>query len=60
MSYRRSDRLRSRADRPPAHCGPHDAEIVDALHGAGLVHWANRLMLLLGEPEIPTRKKDLP
>lgn len=34
-----------------------DPEIVDVLSGASFFHWANRLMLSLGEPEIPARKK---
>lgn len=32
-----------------------DAEIVDVINGAAFFHWANRLMLSLGEPEIPAR-----
>ncbi|MFC0675365.1 alkylhydroperoxidase domain protein [Brachybacterium hainanense] len=38
--------------------GLSDAEIVDVLHGAAFFHWANRLMLSLGEPEVPARRKD--
>jgi alkylhydroperoxidase domain protein/CMD domain protein len=34
-----------------------DPEIVDVLSGASFFHWANRLMLSLGEPEIPARRK---
>jgi alkylhydroperoxidase domain protein/CMD domain protein len=37
--------------------GLSDPEIVDVLSGASFFHWANRLMLSLGEPEIPARKK---
>ncbi len=33
-----------------------DLEIVDILGGAAFFNWANRLMLSLGEPEVPTRK----
>ena len=35
--------------------GLSDAEIVDVINGAAFFHWANRLMLSLGEPEIPAR-----
>ena len=35
-----------------------DAEIVDVINGAAFFNWANRLMLSLGEPEIPARKAD--
>lgn len=35
-----------------------DPEVVDVLSGAAFFHWANRLMLSLGEPEIPARRKD--
>ena len=38
--------------------GLSDPEIVDVINGAAFFNWANRLMLSLGEPEIPTRKKD--
>ena len=41
------DRLRA--------AGLSDAEIVDVINGAAFFHWANRLMLSLGEPEIPAR-----
>ena len=34
--------------------GLDDAEIVDVINGAAFFNWANRLMLSLGEPEIPT------
>lgn len=33
-----------------------DLEIIDILGGAAFFNWANRLMLSLGEPEVPTRK----
>ncbi|MBF9337055.1 alkylhydroperoxidase domain protein [Microbacterium lacticum] len=33
-----------------------DAEIVDAIGGAAFFNWANRLMLSLGEPEVPARR----
>ncbi|GAA5152064.1 alkylhydroperoxidase domain protein [Microbacterium pseudoresistens] len=32
-----------------------DAEILDIISSAAFFHWANRLMLSLGEPEAPTR-----
>lgn len=32
-----------------------DDDIVDVLGAASFFHWANRLMLSLGEPEVPTR-----
>ena len=35
-----------------------DADIVDVINGAAFFHWANRLMLSLGEPEAPTRTKE--
>ncbi|MGO2046405.1 MAG: alkylhydroperoxidase domain protein [Brachybacterium tyrofermentans] len=35
--------------------GLSDPEIVDVINGAAFFNWANRLMLSLGEPEIPTR-----
>lgn len=44
------DRLRA--------AGLSDAEIVDVINGAAFFNWANRLMLSLGEPEIPGRKAD--
>ncbi|MEE6287914.1 alkylhydroperoxidase domain protein [Georgenia sp. MJ173] len=31
-----------------------DPEIVDVINGAAFFNWANRLMLSLGEPEVPT------
>lgn len=34
-----------------------DAEIVDVINGAAFFNWANRLMLSLGEPEVPARRK---
>ncbi|MBL3699103.1 alkylhydroperoxidase domain protein [Leucobacter luti] len=33
-----------------------DAEIVDVISGAAFFNWANRLMLSLGEPEVPARR----
>ncbi len=33
-----------------------DAEIVDVIGGAAFFNWANRLMLSLGEPEVPSRR----
>ncbi|MFT4051387.1 MAG: alkylhydroperoxidase domain protein [Microbacterium sp.] len=35
-----------------------DAEIVDVIGGAAFFNWANRLMLSLGEPEVPARRGD--
>lgn len=43
------DRLRA--------AGLDDAEIVDVIGGAAFFNWANRLMLSLGEPEVPTRQR---
>jgi alkylhydroperoxidase domain protein/CMD domain protein len=37
--------------------GLEDEAIVDVISGAAFFHWANRLMLSLGEPEIPARRK---
>ena len=34
-----------------------DAEIVDVINGAAFFNWANRLMLSLGEPEVPARRR---
>lgn len=34
-----------------------DAEIIDVISGAAFFNWANRLMLSLGEPEVPTRQR---
>ncbi|MCT9819152.1 alkylhydroperoxidase domain protein [Microbacterium sp. W1N] len=34
-----------------------DAEIVDVVNGAAFFNWANRLMLSLGEPEVPSRQR---
>jgi alkylhydroperoxidase domain protein len=34
-----------------------DDEIVDVIGGAAFFNWANRLMLSLGEPEVPSRKR---
>ncbi|MEV8240319.1 alkylhydroperoxidase domain protein [Microbacterium testaceum] len=36
--------------------GLDDAAIVDAVNGAAFFSWANRLMLSLGEPEVPARR----
>lgn len=36
--------------------GLEDAEIIDVIGGAAFFNWANRLMLSLGEPEIPARR----
>ncbi|MGI6877976.1 alkylhydroperoxidase domain protein [Microbacterium sp. gxy059] len=36
--------------------GYDDAEIVDVISGAAFFNWANRLMLSLGEPEVPARR----
>ncbi|MDA3644150.1 alkylhydroperoxidase domain protein [Saccharopolyspora indica] len=35
--------------------GLDDAEIVDVINSAAFFNWANRLMLSLGEPEVPRR-----
>ncbi|WOF22494.1 alkylhydroperoxidase domain protein [Microbacterium betulae] len=43
------DRLRA--------AGFDDAEIVDVINGAAFFNWANRLMLSLGEPEVPARRR---
>lgn len=37
--------------------GLDDAAIVDVIGGAAFFNWANRLMLSLGEPEVPTRQQ---
>ncbi|WP_432541415.1 alkylhydroperoxidase domain protein [Kineococcus sp. SYSU DK002] len=37
--------------------GLDDAEIVDVVNGAAFFNWANRLMLSLGEPEVPTSRR---
>jgi len=37
-----------------------DAEIVDVIGGAAFFNWANRLMLSLGEPEVPARRRETP
>lgn len=34
-----------------------DAEIIDVINSAAFFNWANRLMLSLGEPEVPARRK---
>lgn len=35
--------------------GLDDAEVLDVVNGAAFFNWANRLMLSLGEPELPAR-----
>ncbi|GAA4775874.1 alkylhydroperoxidase domain protein [Microbacterium gilvum] len=37
--------------------GLEDEEIVDVVNGAAFFNWANRLMLSLGEPEVPARRR---
>lgn len=37
--------------------GLEDEEIVDVINGAAFFNWANRLMLSLGEPEVPARRR---
>jgi alkylhydroperoxidase domain protein len=37
--------------------GLDDAEIVDVVNGAAFFNWANRLMLSLGEPEVPSSRR---
>ncbi len=37
--------------------GFHDAEIIDVINSAAFFNWANRLMLSLGEPEVPARRR---
>lgn len=37
--------------------GYDDAEIIDVINGAAFFNWANRLMLSLGEPEVPARRR---
>jgi uncharacterized peroxidase-related enzyme len=34
-----------------------DAAIVDVINSAAFFNWANRLMLSLGEPEVPARRR---
>ncbi len=34
-----------------------DDEILDVVNGAAFFNWANRLMLSLGEPEVPARRR---
>lgn len=36
--------------------GLDDADILDVIGGAAFFNWANRLMLSLGEPEVPARR----
>lgn len=35
--------------------GLSDHAVVDAVNSTAFFHWANRLMLTLGEPEVPKR-----
>ncbi len=37
--------------------GLDDADILDVIGGAAFFNWANRLMLSLGEPEVPSRQQ---
>lgn len=37
--------------------GLDDAEIIDVVNGAAFFNWANRLMLSLGEPEVPAGRR---
>ncbi|MBM7388026.1 alkylhydroperoxidase domain protein [Clavibacter michiganensis] len=37
--------------------GLHDAAVVDVINGAAFFNWANRLMLSLGEPEVPASRR---
>lgn len=37
--------------------GLDDDEILDVIGGAAFFNWANRLMLSLGEPEVPARRR---
>lgn len=37
--------------------GYEDIEIIDVINGAAFFNWANRLMLSLGEPQVPARRK---
>ncbi|RIJ53636.1 alkylhydroperoxidase domain protein, partial [Clavibacter phaseoli] len=34
-----------------------DAAVVDVINGAAFFNWANRLMLSLGEPEVPASRR---
>ncbi|TDP90785.1 CMD domain protein/alkylhydroperoxidase domain protein [Leucobacter luti] len=36
--------------------GLDDGEVVDVINGAAFFNWANRLMLSLGEPQVPARR----
>lgn len=51
LSFGEGDIARLRA------AGLDDAEIVDVIGGAAFFNWANRLMLSLGEPEVPARRR---
>lgn len=50
LAFGESDIARLRA------AGLDDVEIVDVIGGAAFFNWANRLMLSLGEPEVPARR----
>lgn len=50
LAFGAADIVRLRA------AGLDDAEIVDVIGGAAFFNWANRLMLSLGEPEVPSRR----
>ena len=58
IGYRhtRSGRLSPRTIAALRDAGFDDAAILDVLGGAAFFHWANRLMLSLGEPEVPARR----
>lgn len=51
LAFDEADIVRLRA------AGLDDADIVDVIGGAAFFNWANRLMLSLGEPEVPTRQQ---
>lgn len=51
LAFGETDIVRLRA------AGLDDADIVDVIGGAAFFNWANRLMLSLGEPEVPTRQQ---
>ncbi|WP_292835044.1 alkylhydroperoxidase domain protein [Microbacterium sp.] len=37
--------------------GLDESQIIDVINGAAFFNWANRLMLSLGEPEVPSRRR---
>ena len=37
------------------HAGLDDLAVIDVLNAAAFFNWANRLMLTLGEPDVPKR-----